>query len=352
MSDDLYRILDANFNRCREAFRVMEEYCRFGLDEASLSGRAKQMRHRLCQTLSKLDPLKLVCSRDVAGDVGRTLKVDGQLSRTSVEDCFTAATKRASEALRALAEASAPIDATITPVMEQLRFEVYALEKDTLLAANVKQKFEPVRLYILINATQETSDEDVLGLTGACIEGGADCIQLRAKHLPDGRFMALAKQFVAQCKAGGCLSIINDRVDIAILSGGDGVHLGQDELSVDQARRLARVPLIVGVSTHNIDELQQAIESGCDYVGLGATFASPTKPQVEVAGTDYIKQAINMLRKTRIYHVAIGGIDITNVDQVLSAGTKAVAVSSAVTGSENPHNMCKLIKKALLANSK
>ena len=108
--DVLYRIIDANFNRAREALRVMEEYCRFGLNHSGLAGKAKQCRHRLCEAISKLDSVKLICSRDVAGDVGRELKVEGQLSRQSIEDCFTAAAKRASEALRTLAESIQTID--------------------------------------------------------------------------------------------------------------------------------------------------------------------------------------------------------------------------------------------------
>ena len=104
MNDILYRIIDANFNRTREALRVMEEYCRFGLSNPALSGKAKQCRHSLCQSMMGIDPKKRLLNRDIDGDVGRELKVEGQLQRQSLEDCFTAAAKRASEALRALAE--------------------------------------------------------------------------------------------------------------------------------------------------------------------------------------------------------------------------------------------------------
>jgi thiamine-phosphate pyrophosphorylase len=91
MSDVLYRIIDANFNRSREALRGMEEYCRFLLDDKALSGQAKQMRHRLCEAIGRLDAARLLCARDVAGDVGRGLSVEGQLSRATLADCFTAA---------------------------------------------------------------------------------------------------------------------------------------------------------------------------------------------------------------------------------------------------------------------
>lgn len=326
----------------------MEEYCRFGLNHAGLAARAKQCRHRLCETLGKLDSVKLLCSRDTAGDIGRDMKVNGQLSRRSLEDCFTAAAKRATEALRALAEATQSIDAEVASVMEQLRFEVYALEQETVLKANTAAKWEKVRLYVLINAAADTPQEDVLNLTKACIAGGADCLQLRAKDVPDGQLLNLARAFCALCNEASVVSIINDRADIAVLSGADGVHLGQDDISVAQARKLAPMPLIVGISTHNQDELDRAVESGCDYAAVGPAFTSPTKPDLSIAGLDYLKTALPILEQAGIPHVAIGGIDRTNIGLLLDIGVKTVAVSAAVSKSENPEQSCKALKKMLL----
>jgi thiamine-phosphate pyrophosphorylase len=350
MKTTLYRIIDANFNRAREALRVMEEYCRFGLNNAGLSGRAKQMRHRLCETIGRFDAVKLLCSRDTAGDVGRELKVDGQLRRMSLEDCFTAGAKRASEALRALAEACQAIEPEAAVVMEGLRFGVYALEKDTVLYAGVRGKLEAVRLYVLINAGAGISEDSVLKLAIQCLAGGADCLQLRAKNIHDNALLSLAKDFVGLCRKSGAVSIINDRTDIAILAEADGVHLGQDEISAQDARRLAKGPLIVGVSTHNMEELQRAIASGCDYVGVGPAFASPTKPDVHVAGLDYLKLAAKMLEGTGIYATAIGGIDEGNAGQVLAAGIRCAAVSSCVSGAASPEDYCKALKRRLLSS--
>lgn len=344
----LYRIIDANFNRCREAFRVMEEYCRFGLNHTALAAKAKQLRHRLCEAISRLDAVKLLCSRDVAGDVGRAMKVDGQLSRQSLEDCFTAAAKRASEALRALAEALQSMDASAAAVMEQLRFEVYALEQETVLKASAAAKWAHVRLYVLINADPDTPREEVLQLTQQCIAGGADCLQLRAKGLPDGTWLSLAQAFTALCKEAGVVSIINDRVDIAILSGADGVHLGQDEIPVQKARQLSPMPLIIGVSTHAQSELDGALNSGCDYVAIGPAFPSPTKPNLSIAGLDYLKTALPQLTKAGLGHVAIGGIDQSNIPPLKAIGICTVAVSAAVCRTETPQTSCKILKEMLL----
>lgn len=349
MNDNtLYRIIDADFNRAREALRVMEEYCRFGLNHTALAARAKQCRHHLCESLSRLDQVKLLASRDTAGDVGRSMKVSGQLSRKSLEDCFTAAAKRASEALRALAEATQAIDLQIAAVMEQLRFEVYAIEQETVLKAFTAPKWANVRLYVLINADPPAPPEDVLNLTKACIAGGADCLQLRAKNLSDRQHLSLAESFTRLCKDVSVVSIINDRIDIAVLSAADGVHLGQDDIAPPQARKLAPMPLIAGVSTHSPDELTKAIESAPDYAAIGPAFPSPTKPHLHVAGPEYLKTALPVLDKAGIPHVAIGGINPANLSALLDIGIRTVAVSAAVCQAENPQQSCKALKKMLL----
>lgn len=348
MNPILYRIIDANYNRAREALRVMEEYCRFGLNHSGLSGRAKQLRHILCAALSKLDTFALLCSRDTAGDVGRELKVEGQIRRQTIEDCFTAAAKRASEALRTLAESVQTINPEIAAVMEKLRFEIYALEKDAVLASYAKTKFEKVRLYVLINVGPHTPDTDVVNLAGICAENGADCLQLRAKNLTDARLLILAESFAAVCRQNSVVSIINDRTDIAILAGADGVHLGQNEIPVHKARQLARTPLIIGVSTHNTDELNKAIADGCDYVGLGPAFASTTKPHIPAAGLGYIKQALPLLEQAGIFHTAIGGITPDNLMLLQQAGVKTIAVCQAIADADNPGLICKVLKNKLL----
>ncbi|RKY13756.1 MAG: thiamine phosphate synthase [Planctomycetota bacterium] len=348
MIDVLYRIIDANFNRGREALRVMEEYCRFGLNHPALSAQAKQCRHQLCQSMKGVDPQKLLSNRDVGGDVGRELRVTGQLQRQSLEDCFTAAAKRASEALRALAESIQTIDPAISAAMEKIRFEVYALEKKCVLYACSKHQLESVRLYVLINATAQTDEHKVLDLAKTCIDNGADCLQLRAKEFCDSSLLDLARKFTALCKEAGAVSIINDRADIAILSDADGVHLGQNEIGVSCVRQLAKRPLIIGVSTHTLDELSAAIDSGCDYVGIGPAFASPTKPKLNLAGIGYIRQALAVLEQTGIFHVAIGGIHSQNIPVLLDIGVRAVAVSSALTHSGNPAESCNTLKNTLL----
>ena len=344
MERAIYRIIDANFNRCREALRVMEEFCRFGLDNRSLSGRAKQLRHRLCGAVSKIDADTLINCRDSAGDVGSDIKVVGQLKRVDLKSCFVAACKRASEALRALAETSQMIEPEVHAECEKLRFDVYTLEKDVLAASRAFDRLSGMRLYVLVTVEAGFDEAEILKIVQQCAAGGADCIQLRCKGLDDKSMVGLGSQFVDVCKEAGVLSIVNDRADIAIACGADGVHLGKEDLSIEHVRRLGTKPLIVGLTTHNLGELDEAIAAGADYVGLGPAFATATKPSLNAAGLGYIEQAVKRLDGSGVWHVAIGGINESNIESVLQAGAGAVAVCGAVTKADDVVNACQQLK--------
>lgn len=344
MQRAVFRIVDANFNRARESVRVMEEFCRFALNSVPLSSRAKQLRHQLCAAIGRLDAGKLIASRDTPGDVGTTVRVDKQLGRGDLADCVTAAGRRLSEALRALAEAIETFDGETAQAVEGLRYSAYTLEKDILICSNVREKFRQVRLYIIISSDLPV---DIIRLTECCAAGGADCIQLRAKGVDDAGVFALARELVRICRESGVISIINDRVDIAVAAGADGVHLGQNDLPVEQARRLQLRPLIIGASTHSVEQLDSAIQEGADYVGAGPVFATSTKPGMEIAGLDYLKQATRLAESAGIVPVAIGGISLDNIDKVLSAGARAVAVCSAVCQSANPEGVCRALKERI-----
>jgi len=322
----------------------MEEFCRFGLNSAALSRRCRQLRHELSAAVQSLEAGRLISSRDTLGDVGLGSPLDGRLRRQTLADCFTAAAKRLPEALRALAEMAQTIDPAVAENIEKIRYTAYTLEKDIALFAEPAEKFKRVALYVIITSRLPA---EVISLAQSCGAAGADCIQLRAKELPDATLLALASEFVGICKDHGVLSIINDRVDIAGAAGADGVHLGQDDLPVATARALQLAPLIIGKSTHSIKQLKSACEENPTYVALGPVFATTTKPCAEAVGTEYVRQAVELLADTGIAHVAIGGINADNVEQVLEAGARAVAVCSAVTESEDPVGACRALKEKI-----
>ncbi|MBW8036636.1 MAG: thiamine phosphate synthase, partial [Planctomycetes bacterium] len=191
--------------------------------------------------------------------------------------------------------------------------------------------------------------EKVLALAKACCLGGTDCLQLRAKEIQARPLLELAKRFVSICNSHNVISIINDRIDIAVLSQADGVHLGQTDISIQDARKLSTAPMICGISTHSPQELKAAIAQAPDYIALGPAFPTKTKPHLEIAGCDYIRKAIKTLESTGIPHVAIGGIDATNLDRILAADATSIAICSAVSKPKDPENACRQMKATILS---
>ena len=344
MEKSTYRIIDANFNRAREGARVMEEFARFVLNSKPLSARAKQIRHEISGVVSLLGNSNLLAARESTKDVGAGLAVCNQLSRTTIEDTFIAASKRLPEALRVLAETIQTINPEYAAQIEAIRFKAYTLEKDLSFAMNAKSKFANVRLYVLIDAMADDEFEQMLS---AVIKGGADCIQLRAKNTDGQTFYRLACKMVAMCKDAGVVSIINDRPDIAVSSGADGVHLGLCDVPAEVVRNISPRPLVLGLTTHNPDELRDAIASGADYVGVGPVAKTQTKPELTPSGMPYVRQAIDILKDTGVYHTMIGGVNHSNIPELTAAGVKSVAVSSAITKSSNPEHATRELKSLL-----
>lgn len=344
MEKAIWRIIDVNFNRAREGARVVEEFARFVLNSKVLSSKAKQLRHELSSAISKLDQSKLITSRDSQNDVGFGLEVQGQLKRKEAKDVFIAAAKRLPEALRSLTETIQTIDPETAFQIEKLRFQAYSLEKEITLAIDTSLRYSKVKLYVLLDGSLGSKLEEV---AKACIDGGADCLQLRAKNLDDLTIFELAKRLVNLCKSNDVISIINDRVDIAIASDADGVHLGQDDLPVEKIREIIPKPMIIGLSTHNPDQLSKAIAQNVDYVGVGPAFQTITKPDIEIAGLSYIEKAMQMLADTGVGHAVIGGVSLENIDQLTALGVNTAAVCSAVTQADNPKEACEKLKMKL-----
>lgn len=349
MERSSYRIIDANFNRAREAVRVVEDYCRFALNSEALAQRAKQLRHNLCTAVGGLDATRLIASRDTLNDVGVSAPVNNQMRRADLYDCFTAAAKRLPEALRTIAEVAQTLNPAVALKIEDLRYTAYTLEKDIMLFCSGVEKFKRVKLYIIITIGSNSSELEVLKLTNSCITGGADCIQLRAKNIEDDVFFDIAEEFVKVCRRENVISIINDRADIAIAATASGVHLGQDDLPVEKVRYLQFTPLIIGKTAHSQQQLTEAASEMPTYVSVGPVFTTSTKPELTPVGLDYVANAVKLLEPSGVNHIAIGGITLKNIESVLRAGAKRIAVCSAVTEASEPSVVCNALKEKITA---
>ena len=191
--------------------------------------------------------------------------------------------------------------------------------------------FETVDIYPVTCERLSCGRSDLEVLAGL-IEGGARIVQLREKNLCERDFFRLAEIFRERTAKAGMLFIVNDRVDVAIAVGADGVHLGQDDFPVPAARKIAP-DLIIGTSSHSLEEALRAQEEGADYVNIGPIFPTGTKEGVDrFLGPGAIAQIASNLR---IPFTVMGGIKESNVSQVLRMGAKKVAVVTAITGAPN-----------------
>jgi len=187
-----------------------------------------------------------------------------------------------------------------------------------------------MRVYVLV--TTKFCNGSPVDAARQAIEGGADVVQLREKDMDDRDLLALAGELREICAGGGVLFIVNDRPDIAVLSDADGVHLGQDDLAVADARAILLPHQIVGVSTHCIEQARQAVADGADYLGVGPVFPTKTKGYEHGVGTESVAEVAGELD---IPFVALGGVTIANAGDVARAGARAVAVCTAVVSAPN-----------------
>ncbi len=307
----------------------MEDYARFALDAADLSGAAKTLRHDLAAAVGGVLP-DAILHRDTPGDVGREIKTSSELSRSGLGEVAIAAGKRAGEALRSIEEAAKTFDPVMASSVESIRYRLYDLEKKLAVTIRPGSLFSRVKLYVLI--TESVCRGDWFAAAEAAIAGGAGAIQLREKALDGGELLSRARKLRELCRRTNVLFIVNDRADIAVASGADGVHVGQQDTPACDARRIVGHRAIVGVSTHNLEQARAAVLAGADYIGIGPIFPSQTKPRDFVAGLEVARQVAAGIP---IPAVAIAGIDESNVDQVWSTGVAAIAVTQAVIGASD-----------------
>jgi thiamine-phosphate pyrophosphorylase len=187
-------------------------------------------------------------------------------------------------------------------------------------------------LYVVLDriAAKGRSLEEILD---AAISGGCRMVQLREKEWPSGRLLPLAERLRDRCRRASVTFIVNDRVDLAVAVGADGVHLGQDDLPVAAARPLLRRGMVLGRSTHSVAQARDAQAEGADYIAVGSMFPTQTKPDFQLVGPELIR---TIRPGITVPLVGIGGVTRENVAQVIRAGADGVAVISAVCGAPDP----------------
>jgi thiamine-phosphate pyrophosphorylase len=191
-------------------------------------------------------------------------------------------------------------------------------------AAARRRRLEEARLYLVTDARPAAFLDAVLA-------AGVDVLQLREKNAADRAVLEAAQLFRRACDAHGALFVLNDRPDLAAQADADGVHVGQDDAAVEEARRLVGPDVLVGLSTHSREQIAAA--DGVDYVAVGPVWATPTKPGRPAVGLELVAAACELARTP---FFAIGGIDETNAAEVVATGARRIAVVRAIRDAPDP----------------
>jgi thiamine-phosphate pyrophosphorylase len=200
------------------------------------------------------------------------------------------------------------------------------------------------RLYLVATPRAAMPEREFLERVRSALDGGVDIVQLRAKELEALPLMRLAEKVMAIAHAARVPFVINDRPDVALAVGADGVHLGQLDLPVEWARHVAPGALI-GRSSHEALHAEQAVAEGADYFAVGPVWATPTKPGREPAGLSYVREVVQ--RDIQLPWFAIGGITLGNVEQVLAAGATRIAMVRALLDAPDPAEAARAFADAL-----
>jgi len=357
--DSPARVLDACLNRAREGIRVLEDYARFIINESDLVQNLKDLRHRLAASERNLNTVVSVHSEDkpvveernVAGDVGTSVTGSLEQRRHNIQDIVHANARRVQESLRSLEEFGKLFSQSFAEEMKQLRYQSYTVHQQLLFCLNKPQNENRDRqqrlltTHLCVLVTEAGCRHPWKQVVKACLAGGADMIQLREKQLDDQELLTRAKWLTKACDLANALCIINDRPDIAQLSGADGVHLGQDDFPVSAARQLIGPDHLIGLSTHSPEDINSTDALAADYLGVGPVFPSVTKTFDRFAGLELIGEAVGSTKPW----FAIGGIDQSNIPEVAGAGAKRAAVSSVVIAADKPDDVAHMLREHLTA---
>lgn len=325
----MLRLIDANLNRMGEGLRVLEDIARFHLDDAVICRHLKTLRHELLEGSFSPD---ILVARRAKADVGASTRLPGETGRANLSQVVIANARRVQESLRVLEELAKLADTPLTlesARFENARFKVYEIEQTLLFKLLRKEKLSRLKgLYLILDSMSMEGRDEILAATQA-IRGGAKVIQIRDKFDNKRKLLERARRLKELCEENEVLFIVNDYLDIAQVCGADGVHLGQEDMPLAEARSLISPDKIIGCSAANLSESLIAESEGADYIAVGSIYPTSSKKDFRLAGLDALRQ---VRAKISLPLIAIGGINEGNAAEVMEAGADGIAVISAVLG--------------------
>ncbi len=339
-----YRVIDSNLNRLAEGLRMLEDLARMVLDDSAMTSQLKTLRHDLIRADLGLN-LELLQARDSVQDVGVNLQVAGEPGqKDDLALIAVANSRRVQESLRVLEEMSKlkEFSSRLDPKrFKQARFEVYTLEKTLVPRLTRFEKASRVKgLYVIVDTAVlkgrvlngrglngRSSRTSHLDCASRIIDAGVKVIQLRDKTTPKKELLPLAEQLQSLCRSKDVLFIINDYLDVALAIHATGLHIGQQDLPVEVARRLLFPDMLLGCSVDTPAQALAAQAAGADYLAVGSIYPTASKNDIEVVGLERIRE---IKKVSRVPLVAIGGINRSNASEPVRAGADSVCVISAI----------------------
>ncbi len=321
------QLIDANLDRGREGLRVIEDWCRFGLKEKELVIELKNLR----QELGAKHHVNYKRGRSTSSDSGIGLNHPYQQSRANPFEIVSANCARVQEAMRVIEEFTRVFDPELSKIAEKVRYNLYEIELEIIRTSKGKKRRDKLANCKLCLIT--SPHKDLKRIVNQVLKVGVTMIQYRCKEMSDRDKINDALELADICHKHGSLFIVNDRVDIAIAAKADGVHLGQKDFPTDVARIILGSEMLVGRSTNCIEQIHLAEAEKCDYVGLGPINKSKTKENLKSIGTNCLQE---ITKTTHIPWFAIGGINISNLRDLIELGTKRIAVSASIMDAKDP----------------
>ena len=332
------QIIDANLDRSREGIRVLEDWARFALGREDLVKIFKNFR----QILGKHHLRIYKESRNFITDKCAGLSHPEQFKRNNTSSIISSNSARVQEALRVIEEFTRDHNKNLYKISSEIRYEIYNLEI-VLLEAQSNYSFRKILnendLYFITIDT-----ENLFEKIKHILEGGVKIIQCRFKQGKDSDNLKFAIKVRKLCNDFGALFLINDRVDIALACRADGVHLGQDDMDIESARSILGFSKIIGISASNELDIKNAIQHGCDYLGIGPVFASTTKKGKVPLGIDTLK---SLTKDISIPWFAIGGIKHENIHLLKENNIRKVAIITDLINSKKPKDKAIMIINSL-----
>ncbi len=322
------RIIDVNVNRSCEGLRVLEDILRLRFSDKEITLRLKNLRHRIREVFS-FRAKDFLSARDAESDVGRGVsRIEDK--RENLKEVIDRNIKRAEESLRTLEEMGKLISIRKSHLMKKSRFLLYSIEKDIQRIIFSKKHFSKQGIYVIL---PDAKRKKLIEIAKAVSDAPVSAIQIRCKEMPAKEQVTVAKEIRKITAKNGITFIVNDRIDIALTANADGVHIGQDDMSILDARKLVGFDFTIGVSTHSLEEAKRAEGDGADYVAFGSIYPTKSKENAIVQGSAILRKFCS---KMKIPVVAIGGIRDYNIGNVAAAGADYAAVISYICDSVDP----------------